>query len=58
MTQGEYFVLWLARLHDELLFDRAGPLVERRAAALVATVLVVTGLVVWWPGVERAGSAA
>ena len=24
VTQGEYFVLWLARLHDELLFDREG----------------------------------
>ncbi len=24
VTQGEYFVLWLARLHDELLFDRPG----------------------------------
>ena len=24
VTQGEYFVLWLARLHDELLLDRPG----------------------------------
>ena len=24
VTQGEYFVLWLARLHDDLLLDREG----------------------------------
>lgn len=52
VTQGEYFVLWLARLHDELLFDRTGKYWNGWLSA-VATVLFATGLVVWWPGVGR-----
>ena len=52
VTQGEYFVLWLARLHDELLFDRPGRY-WNGMLSLVMTVLVVTGLVVWWPGSGR-----
>ena len=52
VTQGEYFVLWLARLHDELLFDRAGRFWNGILSA-VSTVLFVTGIVVWWPGVSR-----
>ena len=52
VTQGEYFVLWLARLHDELLFDRPGRW-WNGMLSLVMTVLVVTGLVVWWPGSSR-----
>jgi uncharacterized iron-regulated membrane protein len=52
VTQGEYFVLWLARLHDELLFDRAGRF-WNGMLSLVSTVLFVTGIVVWWPGVSR-----
>ena len=52
VTQGEYFVLWLARLHDELLFDREGRYWNGILSA-VSTVLFVTGIVVWWPGVSR-----
>lgn len=52
VTQGEYFVLWLARLHDELLFDRPGRFWNGVGSA-VSTVLVLTGLVVWWPGSSR-----
>ena len=52
VTQGEYFVLWLARLHDELLFDREGRFWNGIFSA-VATILFVTGIVVWWPGVSR-----
>ena len=52
VTQGEYFVLWLARLHDELLFDRPGRY-WNGMLSLVMTVLVVTGLIVWWPGSNR-----
>jgi len=52
VTQGELFVLWLARLHDELLFDRPGRYWNGVGSA-VTTVLVITGLVVWWPGVNR-----
>jgi uncharacterized iron-regulated membrane protein len=52
VTKGEQFVLWLARLHDELLFDRAGRW-WNGALSAVTCVLTVTGLVVWWPGVSR-----
>ena len=52
VTQGEYFVLWLARLHDELLLDRPGRY-WNGILSLVATILFVTGLVVWWPGLSR-----
>jgi len=52
VTQGEYFVLWLARLHDELLFDREGRF-WNGILSLIATLLFVTGIVVWWPGVAR-----
>jgi len=52
VTRGEWAVLWVARLHDELLFDRAGKY-WNGALSGVMTVLVLTGLVVWWPGVSR-----
>ena len=52
VTSGEHFVLWLARLHDELLFDRPGRYWNGLFSA-VTTVLSVTGLVVWWPGITR-----
>jgi uncharacterized iron-regulated membrane protein len=45
-------VLWLARLHDELLFDRPGRW-WNGMLSLVMTVLVLTGLIVWWPGSSR-----
>ena len=52
VTFGELAVLWLARLHDELLFDREGRYWNGALSALM-TLLVVTGLVVWWPGIQR-----
>ena len=52
ITQGEHFVLWLARLHDDLLFDRAGRYWNGVGSG-IATVLCLTGLVVWWPGSTR-----
>jgi uncharacterized iron-regulated membrane protein len=52
VTQGEYFVLWLARLHDELLLDRPGRWWNGMLSALTV-ILSVTGLVVWWPGMSR-----
>ena len=51
-TQGEWFMLWMVRLHDELLFDRPGKYVNGYLSA-VFTVTVLTGLVIWWPGVTR-----
>ena len=52
-TAGQYFILWIVRLHDELLLDRPdGPWWNGLLSA-VFTVLVLSGLVVWWPGVSR-----
>jgi uncharacterized iron-regulated membrane protein len=52
VTRGEHFVLWLARLHDELLFDRPGRWWNGFLSGIL-TLTVVTGLVVWWPGSGR-----
>jgi uncharacterized iron-regulated membrane protein len=45
-------VLWVVRLHDELLLDRPGKYWNGVGSA-VFTVLVVSGAVVWWPGIAR-----
>ena len=52
ITSGEQFILWLARLHDELLFEREGRWWNGFFSG-VFTLLVVTGIVVWWPGIGR-----
>ena len=52
VTRGELGLIWVARLHDELLFDRAGRY-WNGALSGVMTLLVLTGLIVWWPGVTR-----
>ena len=52
VTRGELALIWVARLHDELLFDREGRYWNGALSALM-TVLVLTGLVVWWPGIRR-----
>jgi uncharacterized iron-regulated membrane protein len=51
-TQGELWLLWLVRLHDELLFGRDGQYWNGVLSA-VFCVSVLTGLVVWWPGASR-----
>jgi uncharacterized iron-regulated membrane protein len=52
-TQGQFFVLWLVRLHDELLLERPHGGWWNGLFSLVFTLVVLTGLVVWWPGVAR-----
>ena len=52
VTPGQLGVIWVARLHDELLFDRTGKYVNG-AGSIIVTLLVLTGLVVWWPGIAR-----
>jgi uncharacterized iron-regulated membrane protein len=52
VTQGELRLMWVARLHDELLFDRPGK-TWNGVGSLVFTVLVLSGAIVWWPGVSR-----
>ena len=51
-TPGEWFVLWMTRLHDELLFEREGRYINGYLSA-VFSVTVLTGLVIWWPGLSR-----
>lgn len=52
-TRGQLFLLWLVRVHDELLLDRPDGPWWNGLLSLVFTLLVVTGAVVWWPGVSR-----
>jgi uncharacterized iron-regulated membrane protein len=52
-TRGQFFVLWLVRLHDELLLDRPDGPWWNGLLSFVFTVLVLTGAIVWWPGVAR-----
>lgn len=43
---------WTVRLHDELLLGPVGRKVNGIAGGLVA-LLVLTGVVIWWPGTKR-----
>ncbi|HEY6362846.1 MAG TPA: PepSY-associated TM helix domain-containing protein, partial [Vicinamibacterales bacterium] len=52
VTKGQDAILWVVSLHDDLLFDREGRWWNGVTSAFV-TLLVLTGLVVWWPGVSR-----
>ena len=52
VTRGQLNVIWIARLHDELLFDRPGKYWNGAGSAFV-TLLVLTGAVIWWPGISR-----
>jgi uncharacterized iron-regulated membrane protein len=52
-TRGQFFLLWLVRVHDELLLDRPDGPWWNGLLSLVFTLLVLTGAVVWWPGVSR-----
>ncbi|HEY7929326.1 MAG TPA: PepSY-associated TM helix domain-containing protein [Steroidobacteraceae bacterium] len=45
-------VSWIARLHENLLSGSIG-LALNGAAAMLLTVLCVTGAVIWWPGSAR-----
>lgn len=53
MTQGQFFVLWLVRLHDDLLLERPEGTRVNGWLSLVFTLAVLTGGIVWWPGVSR-----
>jgi uncharacterized iron-regulated membrane protein len=52
-TKGQFLILWIVRLHDELLLDRPDGPWWNGFLSLIFTVLIVTGLIVWWPGVTR-----
>jgi uncharacterized iron-regulated membrane protein len=48
-------VEWLVDLHDNLLLRSAGRVLNGVGGALII-LLVVTGLVMWWPGWRRVGA--
>ena len=52
-TDGQFFVLWLVRLHDDLLMDRPDGPWWNGLLSLVFTLTVLTGAIVWWPGISR-----
>jgi uncharacterized iron-regulated membrane protein len=52
-TRGQFFMMWMVRLHDELLMDRPDGPWWNGLLSLVFTALVLTGAVVWWPGATR-----
>ena len=52
-TGGQLFILWLVRVHDELLLDRPDGPWWNGLLSLVFTGIVLTGAVVWWPGATR-----
>jgi uncharacterized iron-regulated membrane protein len=49
---GVRFIVWLASLHDDLLNGDKGRAVNGYGA-IVLTLLCLTGLVIWWPGVSN-----
>ena len=52
-TRGQWFLLWVTRLHDDLLLERPDGPWWNGLLSLIFTVSVLTGAVVWWPGVSR-----
>jgi uncharacterized iron-regulated membrane protein len=51
-TNEPKLLSWLVKLHDDLLADQTGRLVNG-AGALLLTILCLTGAVIWWPGTAR-----
>lgn len=51
VAPGIRFVSWLTDLHDNLLFGRTGRFWNGVGAG-VLVVVGLTGLVVWWPGIQ------
>ena len=51
LTPGFRFMTWLADLHDNLLYARTGRMING-AGAVFTTLLCITGIVIWWPGIE------
>jgi uncharacterized iron-regulated membrane protein len=52
LQAGFRFVLWLADLHDNLLFGRAGRL-SNGVGSVCVTLLTISGIVIWWPGINK-----
>ena len=52
-TQGQSALLRLVSLHDDLLLGRPDGTRANGALSLAFTLIVLTGAVVWWPGIAR-----
>jgi uncharacterized iron-regulated membrane protein len=46
------FIVWSVSLHDDLLLGEKGRELNG-AGAILLTVLCITGLVIWWPGISN-----
>ena len=46
------FILWLADLHDDLLGGDTGRRING-LGAILATILALTGIILWWPGIRN-----
>jgi uncharacterized iron-regulated membrane protein len=53
ITKGELWLIWLVRLHDDLLIDRPQGPWWNGLLSMVFTVIVLSGGIVWWPGISR-----
>ena len=51
MRFGFRTLLWLADLHDNLLLAQTGRLINA-AGGIFTVLLVLTGAVIWWPGID------
>ena len=51
-TDEPKLLYWSVQLHDDLLGGRTGRLVNG-VGAILFTLMCVTGVVIWWPGVAR-----
>lgn len=52
LPPGVRAMIWLANLHNDLLFGETGKRVNGVGSALVA-LIALTGIVVWWPGIQH-----
>ncbi len=49
---GFRFLMWLADLHDNLLFGQTGRRINA-IGGILSLLLCFTGAVIWWPGIEK-----
>jgi uncharacterized iron-regulated membrane protein len=49
---SSHAVVWLAKLHTNLLAGETGRFVNGVASAFL-TIICITGIIVWWPGVKN-----
>jgi uncharacterized iron-regulated membrane protein len=52
LQPGFRFILWLADLHDNLLWGRTGRRLNL-IGGLLGSLLCLTGAIIWWPGITN-----